>query len=176
VMKAPPRGALSVSAVNASMAPARVSRTVVAGNAGARVVTLDRNSSIAYDAREHKFVNTANPPASESSAKAGVKLAAESDATLRDVAGARTGAAAPAGGVAGMRAPGTPAAARVAAPPAAPRAMTPRAMTPPAPRYSGASAGSGRFESSGRGGGSASSSAPSHSAASHASSSGGHPH
>lgn len=175
VMKAPPRGALSVSAVNASMAPARVSRTVVAGNAGARVVTLDRNSSIAYDAREHKFVNTTNPPAPESSAKAGVKPAAESNATVRDVAGARPGAAAPAG-VAGMRAPGNSAAARVAAPPAAPRAMTPRAMTPPAPRYSGASAGSGRFESSGRGGGSASSSAPSHSAASHPSSSGGHPH
>jgi uncharacterized protein DUF6600/FecR-like protein len=178
-IKAPPRDALSVSAVNASVAPARVSRTALAGTAGTRVVTVDRNSSIAYDAREHRFVNTANPPAA--SAKTGDK--------------AGTGAAAVAGrepvtrvGVvtsqnpASARAPGVPTAGRATTPPAAARAIAP----PPAPRSSmgGGSAGSGRFEPSGQAGGGASprgSSAPSapHSApaaASHPSSSGGRPH
>jgi hypothetical protein len=50
VMKAPPRESLTNTAVVASTAPARVSRTFVAGGSNARVVTLDRNSSIAYDA------------------------------------------------------------------------------------------------------------------------------
>jgi hypothetical protein len=49
VMKAPPRESLTNTAVVASTAPARVSRTFVTGGS-ARVVTLDRNSSIAYDA------------------------------------------------------------------------------------------------------------------------------
>jgi hypothetical protein len=50
VMKAPPRESLTNTAVVASAAPARVSRTFVAGGSSARVVTLDRNSSTAYDA------------------------------------------------------------------------------------------------------------------------------
>ena len=57
VLKTAPGNALSSNLV-ATGAPERVSRTLVGGNMGAHVVTLDRNSSIAYDAREHRFVNT----------------------------------------------------------------------------------------------------------------------
>jgi hypothetical protein len=56
VLKTAPGNALSTNLV-ATGAPVRVSRTLVGGNLG-HVVTLDRNSSIAYDAREHRFVNT----------------------------------------------------------------------------------------------------------------------
>src|ERR1700686_5471530 len=77
-LKTPPRDVLTASAVSASVAPARVSRTVLQGSAGPRVVTLDRNSSIAYDAREHRFVNTANEPAASGKIgdKAGTQQAA----------------------------------------------------------------------------------------------------
>ena len=174
-MKAPPRDALTVSAVSASAAPTRVSRTVLAGNAGTRVVTLDRGSSIAFDAREHKFVNAANAPAA--SAKSGERAGTELTGVAGGEAAARVGGSA-AQNAASARVPGAPAAARAATPPAAARAMTP----PAAPHSSmhGASAGSGRFEPAGRSGG-ASSSAPSAShsssaAASHPSSSGGRPH
>ena len=176
VMKAPPRDALTVSAVGASVAPARVSRTVLAGTAGTRVVTVDRNSSIAYDAREHRFVNTANAPTA--SAKSENKAGAEQ--APRPVNEAATRVAVAAGQNVSTRVSGVPTAGRATSPPTA-RAMTP----PPAPRsMGGGAASSGRFEPSGRGGGGASSrgsSAPSapHSAppaASHPSSSGGRPH
>jgi hypothetical protein len=176
-MKAPPRDALTVSAVSASATPTRVSRTVLAGNSGTRLVTLDRNSSIAYDAREHRFVNTANAPAA--SAKTDDRAATGQAAAAGHEPATRVGVAA------GQNAPSTRVtgvpAGRAASPPAAARAMTP----PPAPRSSlgGGSAGSGRFEPSGRtgGGSSRASGAPSaaHSApaaASHPSSSGGRPH
>ena len=175
-IKAPPRDALAVSAVNASVAPARVSRTVLAGTAGTRVVTVDRNASIAYDAREHRFVNTANAPtaSAKSENKAGEEQAP------RPVNEAATRVAVAAGQNVSTRVSGVPTAGRATSPPTA-RAMTP----PPAPRsMGGGAASSGRFEPSGRGGGGASSrgsSAPSapHSAppaASHPSSSGGRPH
>jgi hypothetical protein len=170
VMKAPPRDALSVSAVSASAAPTRVSRTVLAGKSGGRAVTLDRNSSIAYDPREHRFVNTANAPAA--SLKTPDKAGTEQAATAGSEASARVGVAAKSQNAAGMRASGVPSAGRTASPPAASRAMTP----PPAPRSSGgASGGSGRFEQSGRvGSGAGTHSAPA--PASHPSSSGGRPH
>jgi uncharacterized protein DUF6600/FecR-like protein len=169
VMKAPPRDALVVSAVSASSAPMRVSRTVLAGNAGTRVVTLDRGSSIAFDAREHKFVNAASAPAA--SAKSGERAGTELTAAARaSVAAAQNAASA--------RVQGVPTAARTTIRPAAARGMTP----PPAPRSFtyGASAGSGRFGAAG-GASSRASSAPSasHSSsagASHPSSSGGRPH
>jgi hypothetical protein len=177
-MKAPPRDALTVSAVSASAPPTRVSRTVLAGNSGTRVVTLDRNSSIAYDPREHRFVNTANDPAA--SAKTGDKAGTEPAAVAGREPATRVSAVA-GQNAANARVAGVPAAGRATTPPAAARAMTP----PPAPRSSmgGGSAASGRFEPSGRAGGASSraSSAPSapHSApaaASHPSSSGGRPH
>jgi hypothetical protein len=179
-MKAPPRDALSASAVSASAAPTRVSRTVLAGNSGTRVVTLDRSSAIAYDPREHRFVNAANAPATL--AKTGNKAGTEQPGVAAGEAATRAGGSAPQNATS-VRVPGVPSAARASTPPAAARAMAP----PPAPRSSGsmhgASAGSGRFEPSGRAGGGSSraSGAPSapHSApaaASHSSSSGGRPH
>ncbi len=173
-MKAPPRDALTVSAVSASAAPTRVSRTVLAGNAGTRVVTLDRGSSIAFDAREHKFVNAANAPAA--SAKSGERAGTELTGVAGGEAAARVGGYA-AQNAASARVPGAPAAARVATPPAAARAMTPPAV--PHSSMHGASAGSGRFEPAGRSGGASSAPSASHSSsagASHPSSSGGRPH
>jgi hypothetical protein len=173
-MKAPPRDALTVSAVSASAAPTRVSRTVLAGNAGTRVVTLDRGSSIAFDAREHKFVNAANAPAA--SAKSGERAGTELTGVAGGEAAARVGGSA-AQNAASARVPGAPAAARVATPPAAARAMTPPAV--PHSSMHGASAGSGRFEPAGRSGGASSAPSASHSSsagASHPSSSGGRPH
>jgi hypothetical protein len=173
-MKAPPRDALTVSAVRASAAPTRVSRTVLAGNAGTRVVTLDRGSSIAFDAREHKFVNAANAPAA--SAKSGERAGTELTGVPGGEAAARVGGSA-AQNAASARVPGAPAAARVATPPAAARAMTPPAV--PHSSMHGASAGSGRFEPAGRSGGASSAPSASHSSsagASHPSSSGGRPH
>src|SRR5713101_3339377 len=119
-MKAPPRDALTVSAVTASAAPTRVSRTVLAGNAGTRVVTLDRGSSIAFDAREHKFVNAANAPAA--SAKSGERAGTELTGVAGGEAAARVGGSA-AQNVGSARVSVAPAAARAATPPAAARAM-----------------------------------------------------
>jgi len=181
VMKAPPRDALAVSAVRAAAAPARVSRTLLAGTAGGRVVTLDRNSSIAYDAREHRFVNTTNEPAN--AAKSGDKAGTAPAGRLLGEPVARGGVAA-GQNAATPRVPGVPAAGRAMSSPAPARAANApapaRAMTPPpAPRSSvgGASAGSGRFEPSGRGGGASSAPSAPHSApAAAAHPSGGRPH
>jgi hypothetical protein len=168
-LKTPPRDALAASAVSASAAPTRVSRTVLQGSAGTRVVTLDRNSSIAYDPREHRFVNTANEPAAVG--KIGDKAGTQQSARTGSEPTARVGVA-PSQNTASARVVGVPSAGRAASAP--PRAMTP----PPAPRSSGFG-GTGRSEQSGRGGGwssSASGASASHSspaAASHPSSSGG---
>jgi hypothetical protein len=162
VMKAPPRQSLTGTAVVASAAPTRVSRTIVGAGSNARMVTLDRNSSIAYDAREHRFVNgkTAAP-----SAPASVKDAAktETSGNARSVVQGRTAVAAPSN----ARVPANTA--RSAAPPS--RAMAP----PPARTYSGGGGWGAASRGSISGG-------PSHSAgsagAAHASapSGGGHPH
>jgi FecR protein len=57
VLKQPPHGALT-SNVEVAGPPARLSRTVLARNTTSRAVTLSKDSSIAYDPREHRFVNT----------------------------------------------------------------------------------------------------------------------
>src|SRR5258708_2888899 len=121
-MKAPPRDALTVSAVSASAAPTRVSRTVLAGNAGTRVVTLDRGSSIAFDAREHKFVNASNAPAA--SAKSSERAGTELTGVAGGEAAARVGGSA-AQNAAGARGP--------RAPPAAPAPTPPPPAPPPSP-------------------------------------------
>src|SRR6267154_1194248 len=157
VMKAPPRESLTNSAVVASAAPARVSRTIIGGGSAARMVTLDRNSSIAYDAREHRFVNGA-VAAQNSSASAVAKDAAKAE-TTREASSAGTGRAVVQGratnvAASNMRVPENNA--RTAAPPS--RAMAPpRAMTPPPARGSsgggwsqgGASQGGGRGSTAG---------------------------
>jgi hypothetical protein len=171
VMKAPPRESLTNTAVVASVAPPRVSRTIVGGGSNARMITLDRNSSIAYDAREHRFVNAASVTQTPEP-KGNEKHSAVTDALTGERAGqGRMEASA----VASPRVP--TANVRVAA--AGVRATAPpsRAMTPPPARASGGSYVGGWSQ-----GASSHSSASfgSHSApaasASHASSSGGHPH
>jgi hypothetical protein len=66
VLKQAPNEALGSSTrVSALAPPERVSRTIVAGTAASpnRVVTFGRESSIFYDPVEHRYVNSANPPA-----------------------------------------------------------------------------------------------------------------
>ena len=58
VVRNAPTEALRSSALAASTAPARVSRTILSGNAGSRSITVSRESSIAYDPAEHRFVNS----------------------------------------------------------------------------------------------------------------------
>ena len=165
VMKALPRESLTSTAVATSSAPARVSRTIVGGGVNARVVTLDRNSSIAYDAREHRFVNAASVTQT-----AEAKTVEKTNAIKEGLTGERAERSrVDANVAASMRAPA--ANARAAAPPS-------RVIAPPPARASGGFYGSGWSQgASSRG--SASGSA-SHSmagaSASHASSSGGHPH
>jgi hypothetical protein len=181
VMKAPPRESLTNTAVAGSVAPARVSRTIIGGGSSARVVTLDRNSAIVYDAREHRFVNGAS---AASAAQSATEKSDERTATANEVAARNSGAAAQMRGQAGaaasmrMPAPST----RGVAP--TPRATTPapRAMTPPPPaRSSGGSYGGGwgsgtsASTHASAGPSATHSSAPS-AAATHTSSGGGRPH
>jgi len=70
-------------------APERISRSLIEGNGGTRVVSLGQNSSIAYDPREHRFVNTnstrseaqKNPEASSTGRVAVEKNAAGAEKT-----------------------------------------------------------------------------------------------
>jgi FecR protein len=170
VMKAPPRESLTNTAVSASVAPTRISRTIVGGGSSARVVTLDRNSSITYDPSEHRFVNGASAPQG-ASVKSTEKIDTTTEAAVRERAGQSL---AQAGATANVRVPA--ANVRVVAAPS-------RAMAPPPARAStgtrGSSSGGGGWSQSGSSRGSAASSAPHSSAsagASHTSSSGGHPH
>src|SRR5712664_2275112 len=167
VMKTPPRESLTSTAVAASTTPMRVSRTIVTGSNGARAVTLDRNSSITYDAREHRFVNEASA-AQGASAKSTEKIEAIKDAPAAERAGQG-------------RAQGN-AAANVRVPAANVRAVAPpsRAMAPPPARASsgmrGTSGGAGWGQGGSSHGSAASPSAHSAGASHPASSSGGHPH
>ena len=162
VLKHPPREAL-VSSVAASAPPARLSRTVLAGNTTSRVVTLNKDSSIAYDPREHRFVNnnalpqetrTENRTANGQAGNVGI-----SAATVTRVPGAAT--VPERAGVSSATVP-----------------RPPRNMTPPAPPRAsgfggdrgGSSSGSSRWSASGR------SSAPSAPASHSAPAPSGHPH
>jgi len=159
-LKSPPREAMSNSLV-ASGPPARVFRSVEEGKSGVRVVSLGKDSSIVYDPREHRFVNT-NSPAFSSSANE-KQLHAENGKT-------------------GAGAASTPLAGTPPRSPAAPPVMRSVNSTPPsrvnvppaAPRYSGgADRGTSSASSRGSsfGGGSSTSSASSSGRSSSASSS-----
>ena len=138
VMKAPPRESLSGSAVAASAAPMRVSRTIIASGSNARVVTLDRSAGITYDPRERRFVNGASAPEGAAPARGSEKVDAQ-----KDLAGSRgtARAAAPetqgraAANVRVAEAPRAAAGRGGTVPPA--RAMTP----PPARSWSGGASG-----------------------------------
>jgi hypothetical protein len=147
-LKSPPREGLSRS-LTAAGPPVRVSRTVVEGKSGTRAVSLGKDSSIAYDAHEHRFVNTNSPAAS--SPVNGKVLSAEDGKTA-------AGATSTQNAVTPPRAPVAPPATRGPSSPPA-RNLVP----PPAPRNSGGGE-RGSSSASGRGsnwGGTASSSASS---------------
>src|SRR5467141_1557042 len=147
-LKSPPREGLSGSLV-ATGPPARVSRTVVESKSGIRAPSLGKDSSIAYDPAEHRFVNT-NSVAAKSSLN-------EKETPLEHV-GVGTPAASSTANTAAVMPPRAP-----VAPPATRSASSPpprNTVPPPAPRYSGGERGSSSA-SSGRGsswGGSSSSS------------------
>lgn len=58
VLREVPRETLTPSAAAPTTAPSRVSRTLLEANGGSRPVTIGRDSTIIYDAREHRFVNS----------------------------------------------------------------------------------------------------------------------
>jgi hypothetical protein len=69
IVKSPPREALS-SGLAATTAPPRTSRTILEGSGGTRAVSLSHDSSIVYDPREHRFVNTTAASSSPREAQA----------------------------------------------------------------------------------------------------------
>jgi hypothetical protein len=123
-LKSAPRDALSNTLAPAAP-PVRVSRTVLEGSSGARVVSLSKDSSIAYDPKEHRFVNTNNASASESVGQREIRVGNEKPA------GAANSTAS-----ANARTPAVPPTARNSMPPV--RNVTP----PPAPRNYGGERGS----------------------------------
>jgi len=121
----PPREALSGSLV-ATTPPARVSRTVVEGNSGARAVSLSKDSSIAYDPREHRFVNRNAASAASSPVEKEIRSEFGKPESATSAAATATSARTP----------------LVVSPP---RTSTPpparNVVPPPAPRYSGGDRG-----------------------------------
>jgi hypothetical protein len=168
-LKSAPKDAFS-NGLSSSAPPVRVSRIGLQGPSSARIVSVNKDSSIAYDPKEHRFVN-ANGAAS-STAASSASLNEKENHAQRDRAPA----------AANQSASASEATARNSVPVA--RNTPPRVtVPPPAPRYSGggertSSGGSGRSwwggssRSSGASGASSGHSAP----APHASSGGGHPH
>jgi FecR protein len=160
-LKSAPREGLSGSLV-ATGPPTRVSRTVVEGNSGVRVVSLGKDSSIAYDPAERRFVNTNISAASSSGT--GKEIRVEN---ARTVTATSTPTA-----ITPPRTPVTPPATRTASSPPG-RSNT---VPPPARRYSGGERGSSSGGGgSNRSGGSASSSGSSSGRSSSSSSSSSHP-
>jgi hypothetical protein len=164
--KSAPRDAVSGGLV-AAPPPTRVSRTVLEGKSG---VSLGKNSSIAYDPAEHRFVNT-NSSANRKDGVENGRIAATSSTAISTQAGATL--------------PHTPVAPSSAHSSSSPPPPSRNIAPPPAPHYSGGSSsargggswgGSGSSASSSSSGSGRSSSAPSAPApsapASHPSSSG----
>jgi len=186
VLKKNPTEVIS-SSLAASAPPARVSRTIVAGASGSRVVTLSRDSSISYDPREHRFVNSANPAAETTNE---VRAEASRSNGTHSANNVSTGAVIP--GATSTRVPARPSTPGAPTVPQAPASASARATAPPRPsavpapaRSAGSGSSGSRFPSGGAswGGGSrsgGSSSGSSSGAAGHPSASGGggggHPH
>jgi hypothetical protein len=117
VVKNPPKGTIAPTAFAATSQPTRVSRTILSGNNGSRSVTLSRDSSIVYDAKQHSFVNNGNAPTSATTAEEAKEPKAVTPAEAR-AANEKPPA---------VRTAVTPDAARGSAAPARPH------ITPPAP-------------------------------------------
>jgi hypothetical protein len=141
-LKSAPKDALT-NHPQPSAPPVRVSRTVLEGASGTRVVSVSKDSSIAYDPKEHRFVNSNSGTASSSLNAREIRIERESTAA------AKSGSARNAVPVT------TPTTARNSTPPA--RTVIP----PPAPRYSGGTRGSSAGSAGSTWGGSRSSGASS---------------
>ena len=170
-LKSAPKEAFN-NALKPTAPPARVSRTVLDSNGGARVVSTGKDSSIAYDPKEHRFVNSNNASAGASSERAvsGKSEKVPAPGSARGGGNATVAVAPPARSI-------TPP--RNSAPPR-------NSVPPPVPRYSGggerSSVGggsggswSGSHSSGGSSAGGSTHSAPAPAPAPHASS-GGRPH
>jgi FecR protein len=168
-LKSPPRDALA-SGLVAATAPVRTSRTMLEGSGGTRIVALGHDSSIVYDPRERRFVNTNAAPSS--AREAGAISETNTPGGLRNdhvVEGSKNNppsATTP-------RVLVAPTFARAAAPPS--RNLAP----PPAPRSSSSGGGGGSAYSGGGGSSrpaSASSAPASHASAPASGGGGGRPH
>jgi|HubBroStandDraft_6_1064221.scaffolds.fasta_scaffold69203_2 hypothetical protein len=169
-LKSPPREALNSSLV-ATSAPTRTFRTVAEGSGGTRVVSLSHDSSIVYDPREHRFVNSNATPSSsreggaiaEKNGQGGLGNDHILTGTRNNPPGTPT------------RVPVNPTSARSTSPPS--RSLPP----PPAPRSSSGGGGGYRGGTETAGGGSSRGSSAPSASASHASApassgGGGRPH
>lgn len=150
-VKSPPHDALNGGLLSTS-APARTSRTLIEGTSGTRIVSLSHDSSIMYDPREHRFVNSNAAPATAREEALAEKNGPEGSRNDHLTQNPPTGTA--------TRSPATQTSARSTAPPS--RSMVP----PPTPRSS-SGAGVGSAYSSG--GASSHASSASSASASHAS-------
>jgi len=190
VLKNGSREAVS-SNLAVSAPPSRVSRTIVAGASGSRVVTLGRDSSISYDPREHRYVNNGNSAPNPATQTNAGEMRTGSTRTNGTQAVTNVGNGVVAQTPASTRVPGrpnVPGSPTVPQAPAGPSARSvapPRAPATPAPaRSGGSSSGSGGgFSSwsggSRNGGGSSGSRGASSGSSGHPSfsgGSGGHPH
>ena len=121
-LKSAPKEAFN-NALTPTAPPVRVSRTVLEGNGSARVVSTGKDSSIVYDPKEHRFVNSNNNSAAASSEKV---ARGESEKV-------------PAAGRANRDGNATVAAAPPARTVTPPRSVAPprNSVPPPVPRYSG---------------------------------------
>jgi hypothetical protein len=153
-LKSTPREALGSSLV-ATTPPNRVSRTVLDANSGARVVSFSKDSSIAYDPHEHRFVN-ANSSATVSGAANAKEIHAANGSA--SVTGAGTERVANLNGKTVPTVSGTGSSVRTPEVPHATRgasSVPPRNIAPPpAPHNSGGGGGSYGGRSTGSGGGS----------------------
>ena len=126
VIKNPPRDALTTTALASTTPPARVTRTILSGNSGSRSVTLSRNSSIVYDAGQHRFVNSSEPAQAPEEGKTAKTETGPSDASKESASAAALAARTP------------------NAPPSSREAVHARpAITPPTPPAHSASATAG---------------------------------
>src|SRR5579859_1931019 len=154
-LKSPPRDALN-SGLVATTAPVRTSRSILDASSGARIVSHSASSSIVYDPREHRFVNTNSAPPAVGRSTA-VLTQRNTQGALNNDHVMERGNILPPG--TSMRVPAASSSARITVPRS--RSMAP----PPAPRSSsgggGYRGGGSVFTGGGGGGYSRGSSAPS---------------
>jgi hypothetical protein len=141
VLKAAPREILA-SGVAASAPPPRVSRTVLSGADGSRAVTAGHDSSITYDSREHRFVNSNNaPPAAAASTAAETSSETRTQKEAPVAAVNSSSKAAATENVITRVAPARPAVPPAVRGSAATPPARPAILPPPAPRINGSNGG-----------------------------------